>query len=262
MENPNAKYNIKTEQYDVSYDDYMGYEKNFGHFSFDGKSYIVTDRNTPRQWLNFMVNDKFASIAGNDGSGFTALASCYLRITKFYCHTDYLVRTLNGKRRIVLTDKQGGREFDLLRDSKDMTYTVKPGAVVYSGSVGDIYFDIEIFVPNTDSCECWILKLKNNTEQAFKLTVSEDISMLNMPFENKTVITDQNIKLKTVDGKIFAKSENNLHFKEIWAVFALKDGIGDIKKYTEDSGDGRQLTYARAKLSKDILLNKKEMIYL
>lgn len=93
MENPNAKYLIKTEQYDVSYDDYVNFEKSYGCFSKEGTSYTVIDRDTPRQWLNFMVNDRFAAVAANDGSGFNALAGFYLRMTKFYCHTDYLVRT-------------------------------------------------------------------------------------------------------------------------------------------------------------------------
>ena len=99
IENPNAKYNMNPQKYDVGYYDYMNFEKKYGYFDNDGRTYVVADRNTPRQWLNFMVNDTFAAVAGNDGSGFTALNSFYLRITKFYCGSDYLIRTLNGRRR-------------------------------------------------------------------------------------------------------------------------------------------------------------------
>ena len=115
MEKPNAKYGIKTEQYDVSYDDYMNFEKTFGEFGKDGKSYTVTDRNTPRQWLNFMVNVRFASVAGNDGSGFTALNSFYLRITKYHSFTDYLLRTLNGRRVIKLREQHYSKQIKIYR---------------------------------------------------------------------------------------------------------------------------------------------------
>ena len=39
MENPNAKHLIKTEQYDISYEDYVNCEKTFGSFGEDGASY-------------------------------------------------------------------------------------------------------------------------------------------------------------------------------------------------------------------------------
>ena len=204
MKNPNAKYGIKTEQYDVLYDDYMNFEKTFGEFGKDGKSYTVTDRNTPRQWLNFMVNDRFASVAGNDGSGFTALNSFYLRITKYHSLTDYLLRTLNGRRVIKLTDEVSGEECDLLRDTQNMKFTARMGASLYEGEIGGIRFSVELFVPNNDTCECWIIKLTGDRKK-YRLSVSEELAFMNCNIGEKT--PDRDMEIAVCDGYILANSK-------------------------------------------------------
>lgn len=81
-----------------------------------------------------------------------------------------------------------------------------------------------------------------------------------MPLKDKTVLTNENAEVKINDGAILLKSENNNCFKEICAVFSSENTKGDIEKYKEDSGDGREFTYIKANLSKDISLNDDETI--
>ena len=68
MINPNAKYSTQTKQYDVTFEQYNNFDAVFGHFSNNGKSYVVTRKDTPRQWLNFLVNDNYGCVVGNDGN--------------------------------------------------------------------------------------------------------------------------------------------------------------------------------------------------
>lgn len=259
IENPNAKYNMNMQRYDVGFDDYMNFEKSFGSFLADGREYTVTDRNTPRQWLNFMVNDKFASVAASDGSGFTALNSFYFRVTKFYCATDYLIRSLNGRRRIVLKDVENDGEYDLLADCENMTFTVRPGEVVYKGSIGEIEFQFELFVPNDDSCECWIIRLKNaGGKKKYNLVVGEDLAFLNMYSEPKTAATARDVKVEVSEGELIASAKNALQSQTVYAVFGMERGDISVETYSEEEANGETFTYNKVDIAREVLLEEKE----
>lgn len=262
IENPNAKYNMNPQKYDVGYDDYMNFDKTYGHFSKNGEAYVVDDRNTPRQWLNFMVNDTFASVAGNDGSGFTALNSFYLRITKFYCGSDYLIRTLNGRRRILITDFESGKVYDVLLDSKDMIYTVIPGAVNYRGTVGNIIFDVTVFVPEQDSCECWIVRISSKEpNRKYKLSVGEDLAFLHMYQSPKTAGTREELQEEVSDGSIVAFSEMALDNQTVYACFGMAEGHVSTEEYQEKDDKGEVFTYRKIDISREIELGTEDRIF-
>lgn len=259
IENPNAKYRMKTEHYDVSYEDYMNFEKSFGAFSEDGREYTVTDRNTPRQWLNFMVNDRFASVAGSDGSGFFALDTFYVRITKFYCASDYLIRTLNGRRKIVLTDCESKKEYDLLKDCENMTCTVRPGQVIYRGSMDGFGFEVTVFVPNEDPCECWSIRLKKEGgEKKYVLTAGEDIAFMNMYNEPKTA-GDAEVEL--AKGLLMAASEKCVNGKTTYTFFSMKGAAASVENYEEEDKSGEVLAYTKAELKKEVALSGQECVF-
>lgn len=255
MENPNAKYSISTDQYNVPYEDYVNAEKTFGHFSEDGESYIVTDRNTPRQWLNFMVNDHFASVVGNDGSGFTALNTFCQRVTKYHSATDYLLRTLNGRRVVKLIDEESHLEYDLLQDCENLQFVAKPGISAYEGSIGKISFSIELFVPNEDSCECWTISLKGDNRQ-YRLEVSEDLALIdNRSMEvNGFTLYDADIKTSVLDGRIIAISEHEALEQNLYAVFGMDNGNADVSQYKETDAAGKEYCYTKATVWKQVLL--------
>lgn len=146
-------FGILTEQYDISYPQYYDITRKYGHFSEDGAQYTVTDRNTPRQWYSVMANKNFASIMTNDGYGVFGYKSFYLRFSKFYSKTDYMIRQLNGKRRIIIKNSTG-KTYDLIGDSADLQFEVRPGSCKYSGTVDNIQFEILMYVPENDPIEC------------------------------------------------------------------------------------------------------------
>ena len=51
-------------------EDYFNKDKTFGHFADKGSAYVITDRNTPRPWLQFLCNDKIVSCVSNTGVGY------------------------------------------------------------------------------------------------------------------------------------------------------------------------------------------------
>ena len=43
----------------------------YGHFSKDGREYIITDPNTPRPWFNYLFNDIYHALVSQTGGGFS-----------------------------------------------------------------------------------------------------------------------------------------------------------------------------------------------
>jgi len=43
----------------------------YGHFSRDGREYVITRANTPRPWVNVIANPDYGFIVSQNGSGFS-----------------------------------------------------------------------------------------------------------------------------------------------------------------------------------------------
>lgn len=248
MNDPKAQYFIKTAQYDISYEEYNNFEKKYGEFAENGKAYIVNDKNTPRQWLNFLVNDNFGSVVANDGSGYMFYGMADLSLTKYYSTTDYLLRKLNGKRMILLTDKKDGKVYDLLRDCEDLKYIVHCGSVCYEGSVGNIAFSWQIFVPSNDCCECWILSFRSMDQREIVLEAAVDLSLHSAD--------DRNVSVK--DGAVFADTRKEGFGGQypLSSVFAWCGASVSTDFYSEKADTGAEFFFCRATLRKTIQIGR------
>ena len=51
----------------------------YGHFSEDGREFIVTRPDTPRPWFNYLFNDVYHCLISQTGGGFS-----YYRDPKYY----------------------------------------------------------------------------------------------------------------------------------------------------------------------------------
>lgn len=143
---------------DSKLDDYFDKKKTFGHFIEDGRAYVIETRETPRQWLQFLCNDKIRSTVTNTGMGFL-YSRKWENITKYW-ERDYLVRNINGKRELLV----GREKINFFTESENFTVVVRPGMITFNGSV-DV-FDIEVimFVPLEFPCECWRVRVKNTSD--------------------------------------------------------------------------------------------------
>ena len=133
-------------------EDYFNKDKTFGHFAEDGAAYVVTDRNTPRPWLQFLCNDKILSCVSNNGVGFLKHISGEI-ITKYWEKKgNYLVRLPNGRRKLFISEN-GREKIEFFEKSDNFFMTVRTGSVTYEGKIGGISVKVFMFVPEKIPCK-------------------------------------------------------------------------------------------------------------
>lgn len=250
MNNPNIVYSTKTAQYDVPFADYTAYGKTYGNFSADGETYTVTNKRTPRQWLNFSVNDDFGSIAANDGSGYAFYKTANFAVTKYYSTTDYLVRTLNGRREIVLTDADG-KSVDLLQDCEDLRFEAHFGFSAYFGSVNGVRFEIVVFVPQHDPLEIWKIRLAAQKSGKYTLRCVQHASgKENGAAKDAEYSVVGDTAVSTVEANIFGVEHRAAAF------FHLQGGRAYAEAYDETYENGVSYSYVKEGIEKEISLQK------
>ena len=155
---------------DSKLDDYYNKDKTFGHFSEDGKAYVIETRETPRQWLQFLCNDKIRSAVTNTGMGFIYHKK-WGSITKYW-ERDYLVRNINGKRELLI----GENRINFFTESENFITTVHPGYITFSGRVDVFEIEVVMFVPQEIPCECWCVRVKNtsNTDCTCRIEATQE----------------------------------------------------------------------------------------
>lgn len=231
------KFAIATEQYDISYPQYYDVEKTYGHFSEDGRTYTVTDKNTPRQWFSVMANKNFASIMTNNGYGLIGYKSFCLRFTKFYSLTDYMIRQLNGKRRFYLQN-DAGVTYDLIEDSEDLQFQVTPGSCRYTGSVEGIRFDITIFVPNEDPVECTKVTIEALPEGNWSVLTKQDWGV----FCTLTPNAGMTMTADVASDRIYMHAQNVHTFGDLIGFTAHKGLTARVEPYSEAiDADGEKI---------------------
>lgn len=164
------KYGIDVRECYTSFDEHFDTSKKFGYFSEDGKTYTVTDKNTPRQWLSMLYNDRFASIVSNKGEGYTVFGGFYNRITKYFNPEFYIVRDIDGKRILEVYDCDTGETVDLFNSSTLLCH-VRAGSTEFEGYENGIEYKIRIFVPTDATCECWLVEIRDTSGKRRNLRI-------------------------------------------------------------------------------------------
>jgi cellobiose phosphorylase len=80
-------------------------ENRFGHFSDDGREYVITDPRTPRPWVNVIANPRLGLVVSHTGSGFTFVDNSQLGVITRW--QQELVEDCSGKA-LYLRDAAGG----------------------------------------------------------------------------------------------------------------------------------------------------------
>lgn len=150
----------------------MGLEK-YGHFSEDGKEFVITKPDTPAPWVNYISNTRYTGLITNTGGGY----SFYIcpkdsRITRWRYNClpwdrpgRYIyIRDENGEY-WSLTWQPVGKQPDFYECRHGMGYTSIEQE--YKGIRSKVLY----FVPLEDDLEIWRVTLKNNTNKAFRADV-------------------------------------------------------------------------------------------
>ncbi len=154
---------------DCDIDDYYLRDKSFGHFSEDGRAYVITDRNTPRPWVQYLCNDKLRSAVSGTGRGYIFADGADYVTKQHEYNGNYMPRNVNGQRSLILT--LDGKDYDFFYDATDYTCTVRPGRVTFEGSIGVLAVRAVMFVPLTAPVECWCVDVTNRGGEEKKITL-------------------------------------------------------------------------------------------
>lgn len=165
-------YDCDTAPYWCSDEAYRDANHTFGHFIDDGSAYEITDKNTPRPWLNYLCNDRFGAVVSNDALGFTWYKTTLLRITKYEHPIDYLPRDFQDGRIILIEDLQTGETWNAFKDPSQVKCIHRPGRTAITASHAGITTEMTVFVPEKDSAECWMLNITNTSSAARKLRIT------------------------------------------------------------------------------------------
>ncbi len=149
----------------------------YGHFSDDGREFVVTDPLLARPWMNVLSNGLWCYVCSHLGGGYSFLEDPLLRrITRW--HVDGVPRETVGKF-LYLRDEDSGawwcangypptRPLDAWRCRHGLGYTT-----VESEHEG-IGASITYFVPvERDPCEVWLVELENRSKRTRRLSAFE-----------------------------------------------------------------------------------------
>ena len=146
----------------------------FGHFSEDGREYIITRPDTPRPWINYLSNEKYCALCSHTGGGYSFYESSgYNRITKEYPSL-VIFRDQPG-RFIYLRDQESGDYWNINWipvAKKGMRWESRHGlgytfvSSEYNGIAGEITY----YVPRHDDIEVWMVRIRNTGDRPRKIT--------------------------------------------------------------------------------------------
>ncbi len=158
----------------IDYSGKKGMKNRYGYFSKDGLEYVIRNPNTPRPWINYLTNEEYCCIISQCAGGY----SFYKDSRSF--------RTTRWKPKNYHEDRPG--KYIYLRDNKTKRYwsaTYQPvrrkpssytarhglGYTIIRSKYDGIECEITYFVPTRETCEVWLVKLKNTTSHDRDLTV-------------------------------------------------------------------------------------------
>ncbi|MFC1658661.1 hypothetical protein ACFL1D_04650, partial [Candidatus Omnitrophota bacterium] len=153
----------------------------YGHFNDDGSEFIITTPLTPRPWINYLTNSRYCAIISQCAGGYS-----------FYqdCRTDRILRWLPESwhfdrpgRYLYIKEAQGEK----IWSATYQPLRIKPqvfqcrhgfGYTIIESKYSGIHSEISYFVPETDDCEVWIIRIKNETGRIRHLEVFPHIEWL------------------------------------------------------------------------------------
>lgn len=141
----------------------------YGHFSKNGREYIITRPDTPRPWANYLTNGRYCAICSQTGGGHSFFeTSGYNRVTREYAPT-VLLQDRPG-RYVYLRDAESGEFWSanwqpMCGDTSGFEACQGLGYTKVAYSSHGIDSSITYYVPPRDDCEVWMVTLKNTSDK-------------------------------------------------------------------------------------------------
>ncbi len=151
----------------------MDIQNPYGHFSDDGREFVITDPRTPAPWINYSWNDGYAALVSHTGGGFS-----------FYVDprdNRILRQRYNGLpwdrpgRYLYVRDRASGAVHSLTWcPTETLDYDFYEcrhgqGYTTITTERGGIRGAVTYFVPRTDPAELWQIELTNTGAETREL---------------------------------------------------------------------------------------------
>jgi cellobiose phosphorylase len=145
----------------------------YGHFSEDGREYIITRPDTPRPWANYLTNGRYCAICSQTGGGHSFYeTSGYNRVTREYPQTAVLQD--RPGRYVYLRDAESGEYWSanwqpICDDVGEFEARHGIGYTKLCRTSHGIESSITYFVPPRDDIEVWMVRLRNASDKPRKI---------------------------------------------------------------------------------------------
>jgi cyclic beta-1,2-glucan synthetase len=228
--NESFTYGIDTEN--------LQYFNGFGGFSQDGKSYIIILRNynnTPAPWINVISNKSFGFHVSESGMAYTWNKNS--RENKLTSWTNDAV--VDGEcEALYIKDKDSGKLWSItpnpIRDSGEYVIEHGFGYSTFKHTAYEISGEITMFASYSDSVKFCSIKLKNNSKNTRRLSVSYYAKLvLGVVHENTAQYIGTYADSK--NEYIYAKNPYSEHFGKL--ICYLKIIGGKNFSYTGDRAE-------------------------
>ena len=143
----------------------------YGHFSADGREYVITRPDTPKPWVNVICPGEYGTVISQVGSGYSWMThATFNRITRW---EQDLVRDEWGKY-LYCRDRSTGKVWSLAFQpvrSKPTRYECRHGVgyTTIRALHHGIASEYTLFVPPSDPLEVWRIRLENRSKTTRRL---------------------------------------------------------------------------------------------
>ena len=233
------------------------YYNEYGAFSEDGKEYIIRvnkENKLPTTWSHIIANEKFGSVVTESGGGYTWYKNSRLnRITSWQNSACSNIPS----EIIYLKDEENGRIWTPtampMPDDKNYNAIFGFGYAKYIHSSNDIMQELEVFVPQEESCKINILTLKNNAPKKKKLKILYYV---------KPVIGEDEIKSDSYIKLKYEENSNMIVAKNLYNVDEFNDTIyvSSSEKIKSFTGNKKTFGVNKVRLDNDNGIGKKSCI--
>jgi len=146
----------------------------YGHFSDDGREFIIDNVETPSPWINYMYNGEYFSTISNNGGGISYHKNpLHGRITRYRIND--VPHDRPGKY-IYIKDQDSGEIWSLTWQpvgKHKEAYQVAHGFAYtrVTSEIAEIASSVLFFVPPDDNQEIWKCVLNNKSNRTRKLSI-------------------------------------------------------------------------------------------
>jgi cellobiose phosphorylase/cellobionic acid phosphorylase len=142
----------------------------FGHFSDDGREYVITRFPTPRPWENFLSNHQYGVKVDESGAGYSVLP------TAPGCRITHASAGEPFSKVFYLRDRESGRHWSLTWQPVAHPYEKFQcrhglGYTIFEMECEGLETELRVFVPLADPVEVWTATIRNPGDRPRSLTL-------------------------------------------------------------------------------------------